>query len=55
MVPLVPYIEKRGPTKWIRLWSRSDRTLGSSVRSVMADSVQASIIDQTLALEVTGR
>ena len=33
----------------------SDRTLGSSVRSVVADSVQHRFIDRMLALKVTGR
>ena len=42
-------------SEWTGRWSRGDRTLGSCVRSVAAESVQASVFDQTLALKVTGR
>ena len=50
-----PIQKRHGLTEWTGHWSRSDRTLGSSVRSVVAVSEQASVIDRTLALEVTGR
>ena len=47
--------KRQGLTEWTRRWSRGDRTLGSCVRSVAAESVQASVFDRTLALKVTGR
>ena len=47
--------KRQGPTVWTKLWSRSDRTLRLSVRSVVAVSVQCRSVDQTLALKVTGR
>ena len=53
--PPAPYKKRQGPIVWTGLWSRSDRTLGCSVRSVVAGSVQRRSIDRTLALEVTGR
>ena len=40
-------------SEWTGRWSRGDRTLGSCVWSVAAESVQASVFDRTLALEVT--
>jgi hypothetical protein len=45
---------EKGLTEWTGLWSRSDRTLGSSVQSVVADSMLASVFDRTLALKVNG-
>ena len=50
-----PIQKRQGLIEWTERWSRGDRTLGSCVRSVVANSVQASVIDRTLALEVTGR
>ena len=50
-----PIQKRHGLTEWTEHWSCSDRTLGSYVRSVAAESVQASIFDRTLALKVTGR
>ena len=50
-----PRQKRQGLTEWTGHWSHSDRTLGSSVRSVVAVSGLASVIDRTLALEVTGR
>ena len=50
-----PIQKRQGLTEWTKRWSHSDRTLGSSVRSVVVVSGQASVIDRTLALEVTGR
>ena len=42
-------------SEWTGHWSHGDRTLGSCVQSVAAESVQASVFDRTLALKVTGR
>ena len=45
--------KRQGLTEWTRRWSRGDRMLGSCVRSVAAESVQASVFDRTQAQEVT--
>ena len=50
-----PIQKRQGLTEWTGRWSRGNRTLGSCVRSVAAESVHASIFDRTLALKVTGR
>ena len=50
-----PIQKRHGLTEWTGHWSRSDRTLGACVRSVAAESVQASVFDRTLALKVTRR
>ena len=41
--------KRQGLTEWTGRWSHGDRTLGSYVRSVVAESVQASAFDRTLA------
>ena len=50
-----PRQKRQGLTEWTRHWSCTDRTLGSCVWSVAAESVQASVFDRTLALKVIGR
>ena len=49
-----PIQKRQGPTVWTKLWSRSDRTLRLSVRSMVAVSVQRRSVDRMLALKVTG-
>ena len=48
-----PIQKRQGLTEWTERWSHGDQTLGSYVWSVAAVSVQASVFDRTLALEVT--
>ena len=50
-----PIQKRQGLIEWTGCWSRGDRMLGSYVRSMVTDSVQASVFDRTLALKVTGR
>ena len=50
-----PIQKRQGLTEWTGRWSHGDRTLGSYVRSVAAERVQASVFDRTLALKVTRR
>ena len=51
-----PPVQKRqGLTEWTGRWSRGDRMLGSCVRLVAVESVQASVFEQTLELKVTRR
>ena len=50
-----PIQKRQGLSEWTGRWSHGDRTLGSYVRSVAVESVQASVFDRTLALKVTGR
>ena len=44
-----PVQKRQGFTECTGRWSRGDRTLGSYVRSVAAESVQVSVFDRTLA------